>query len=203
MKTVQLTTKALDGTAIRRTSEFVITANGVEGGIIYMLSAFMRDVIAAEGTTTLWLDLVPDRPLKRLAQDLSRPRGKRTLATHLKRCARIDGVKAGLLPETVSKEMLADSARLAIAIKSLPLTLVASRPLTESISTAGGISYTEIDTTFMLHTLPGVFCAGEMLDWEAPTGGYLITGCLATRRVAGASAGHAQVGLSHCKKCSF
>lgn len=188
VKTVQLTTKALDGTTIRRMGEFVITANGVEGGAIYMLSASMRDVIAAKGAATLWVDLVPDRPLERLAQDLSKPRGKRTLATHLKRRAGVDGAKAGLLREIVSKELSADPARLALAIKSLPLTLVRPRPLTESISTAGGISFEEMDTTFMLHAIPGVFCAGEMLDWEAPTGGYLLTACLATGRLAGNAA---------------
>ena len=188
VKTVQVTVKAVDGTAIRRMGEFVITANGVEGGVIYMVSAAARDVIATEGVATLWLDLVPDRPLKRLAQELSRPRSKRTVATHLKRCAGIGGVKAGLLHETVPKEVFMDPARLATALKSLPVTLVAPRPLEEAISTAGGVSFEALDTRLMLRSLPGVFCAGEMLDWEAPTGGYLITGCLATGRVAGVAA---------------
>ncbi len=188
VKTVQVTVTAVDGTAIRRMGEFVITANGVEGGVIYMVSAAARDVIAAEGMATLWLDLIPDRSLKQLVHDLSRPRSKRTAATHLKRCAGIAGVKAGLLREMVPKEVFTDPARLATALKSLPVTLVGPRPIEEAISTAGGISFEALGTTLMLRSLPGVFCAGEMLDWEAPTGGYLLTGCLATGRVAGAAA---------------
>jgi len=188
VKTVHVTVKAVDGTAIHQMGEFVITAKGVEGGVIYMVSAAARDVIVAEGRAMLWLDLVPDRPLKQLVHDLSRPRNKRTVATHLKRCAGIAGVKAGLLREVVPKEVLADPVRLAAVIKSLPLTLVAPRPFEEAISTAGGVSFEALDTRLMLRSLPGVFCAGEMLDWEAPTGGYLLTGCLATGHLAGAAA---------------
>jgi len=196
VKTVQVTVKAIDGTVIRRMGEFVITANGVEGGVIYMVSAAARDGIAAEGVTTLWLDLLPDRPRQQLVQDLSKPRSKRTVATHLKRCAGIMGVKAGLLHETIPKEVFRDPARLATALKSLPITLVGPRPLEEAISTAGGVSFEALDTRLMLRSIPGVFCAGEMLDWEAPTGGYLLTGCLATGRLAGAAAaewGNAQI----------
>ncbi|MBK9306436.1 MAG: TIGR03862 family flavoprotein [Nitrospira sp.] len=188
VKTVQLTTKALDGTVVRQMGEFVITANGVEGGVIYMLSASLRDAIAAEGAATLWIDLAPDRSLKRLSQDLSRPRGKRTLATHLKRCAGIAGVKAGLLREAVPKEVFFDPVRLATILKALPVTLRSPRPLEEAISTAGGVSFEGVNTRLMLRSRPGVFCAGEMLDWEAPTGGYLLTGCLATGRLAGTAA---------------
>lgn len=188
VKTVHIVVKTTDGPEIRHMGEFVITANGVEGGIIYMVSAYARDTIATEGTATLWLDLVPDRSLQQLTHDLSKPRGKRTMATHLKRCAGVAGVKAGLLREVVSKDVLADSARLAAAMKSLPLTLTAPRPLAEAISTAGGVSLEALDGNLMLHALPGVFCAGEMVDWEAPTGGYLLTGCLATGRLAGTAA---------------
>lgn len=196
VKTVEVAVKTVDGTMIRHMGEFVITVKGVEGGVIYMIAAAARDVIAAEGTATLWLDLVPDRPLKRLAQDLSQPRGKRTVATHLKRCSGIVGVKAGLLREVVSKDVLADPVRLAAAIKSLPLTLVAPRPLEEAISTAGGVSFEALDRELMLRSFSGVFCAGEMLDWEAPTGGYLLTGCLATGRLAGRAA--AEWADEHC-----
>lgn len=188
VKTVEVTTKTMDGTAIRRVGEFVITANGVEGGVIYMVSAAARDVITTEGTATLWLDLVPDRSLRRLTEDLSRTRGKRTLATHLKRRAGVMGVKAGLLREVVLQEVFTDPVRLATVLKSLPLKLVAPRPLEEAISTAGGVSFEALDTRLMLRSFPGVFCAGEMLDWEAPTGGYLLTGCLATGRLAGDAA---------------
>lgn len=188
VKTVALVVKHRDGTTVRRMGECVITVNGVEGGMVYMVSASVRDVIAADGTATVWLDLTPDRTVKQLEHDLSRPRGKRTVATHLKRCAGITGVKAGLLREVVSNEVFTDPARLAAAIKSLPLTLVAPRPIEEAISTAGGLSFEALDHNLMVCSLPGVFCAGEMLDWEAPTGGYLLTACLATGRLAGGKA---------------
>ena len=114
---------------------------------------------------------------------------------HLKRCAGIAGVKAGLLREVTSKDLLADPSRVAAAIKSLPVTLVSPRPLEEAISTAGGVLCEALDSRLMIRSLPGVFCAGEMVDWEAPTGGYLLTGCLATGRLAGRAAAewaHAQ-----------
>jgi predicted flavoprotein YhiN len=110
------------------------------------------------------------------------------MATHLQRQAHIEGVKAGLLREVISKEDFADPVRLAAAIKSLPLKLVAPRPLEEAISTAGGVPFEALDERLMILTLPGIFCAGEMLDWEAPTGGYLLTACFATGRAAGTGA---------------
>ena len=188
VKTVQVAVKTVNGAMVRHMGEFVITANGVEGGVIYMVSAHVREVIAAEGSATLWLDLVPDRSLHQLTDDLSRPHGKRTMATHLKRRAGIMGVKAGLLREVVPQEVLRDPARVAAALKSLPVTLVNPRPLEEAISTAGGVSSEALDSKLMLRAFPGVFCAGEMLDWEAPTGGYLLTACLATGRLAGSAA---------------
>jgi len=166
--------------------EFVITETGVEGGVIYAVSATLRDEIARKGAAYLWLDLAPERDMQRLSQDLSRPRGKRTVATHLQRYAHIEGVKAALLREVVPKLDFADPARLAAAIKRLPLTLVAPRPLEEAISTAGGVRFEALDDRLMIKDIPGVFCAGEMLDWEAPTGGYLLTACFATGRAAGA-----------------
>jgi uncharacterized flavoprotein (TIGR03862 family) len=195
VKTVEVTAKTVDGMVIRQRGEFVVTETGVEGGVIYTVSSHVRDAIATEGTASLWLDLAPDRSLQQLTTDLSNPRGKRTLATHLTRCAGVAGVKAGLLREVVSKDVLADSARLASAIKSFPLTLTAPRPLAEAISTAGGVSFEALDNRLMLRARSGVFCAGEMLDWEAPTGGYLLTGCMATGHLAGTVAAawaHAQ-----------
>jgi uncharacterized flavoprotein (TIGR03862 family) len=168
--------------------EFVITETGVEGGVIYTVSAALRDEILAKGTATLRLDLTPDRDVPRLTHDLSRPRGKRTMATHLQRQAHIEGVKAGLLREVVPKEDFADPARLAAAIKALPLRLIAPRPLEEAISTAGGVPFEALDERLMIRALPGLFCAGEMLDWEAPTGGYLLTACFATGHLAGGGA---------------
>ncbi|NGZ60477.1 MAG: aminoacetone oxidase family FAD-binding enzyme, partial [Nitrospira sp. LK265] len=185
VKTVEVTVKTMEGLELRRRGEFVITETGVEGGIIYTVSSHVRDAIEQTGTATVSLDLVPDRPLMRLTQDLSKPRGKRTIATHLKRRAGIMGVKAGLLREVLPQEFFTVPARLAAVLKSLPLTLVAPRPLEEAISTAGGVSFEALDERLMLRSLPGVFCAGEMLDWEAPTGGYLLTACLATGRLAG------------------
>ena len=188
VKSVGVIVKTVDDVVIRRQGEFVIAETGVEGGLIYAVSASLRDVIAAKGVATLRLDLAPDREVQRLIKDLSRPRGKRTMATHLERRAGIAGVKAGLLREVIPKEEFTDTVRLAAAIKSLPLRLVATRPIEEAISTAGGARFEGLDEQLMFRRLPGVFGAGEMLDWEAPTGGYLLTACLATGRAAGAGA---------------
>jgi uncharacterized flavoprotein (TIGR03862 family) len=161
--------------------EFVVSAKGIEGSAVYALSASLRDAIEAQGAATLLIDLLPDRSLEQLRAALSRPRGKASLASHLRKAAGIDGVKAALLREIADAQTLADPAQL----KALPLTLSAPRPLAEAISTAGGVAFDEIDAQFMLRRLPGVFVAGEMLDWEAPTGGYLLSACLATGRAAG------------------
>ncbi len=188
VKSVAIIVRNAAGAESWHPGEFIITETGVEGGVIYTVSAALRDEILANGSATLRLDLAPDRDVPRLTHDLSRPRGKRTMATHLQRQAHIEGVKAGLLREVVGKENFADPARLAAAIKSLPLRLIAPRPLEEAISTAGGVSFEALDERLMIHTLPGIFCAGEMLDWEAPTGGYLLTACFATGHSAGAGA---------------
>ncbi|MBH0188955.1 MAG: TIGR03862 family flavoprotein [Nitrospira sp.] len=188
VKTVGVVVKTVDDVVIRRQGEFVITESGLEGGVIYSVSAGLRDVIAAKGVATLRLDLAPDREVQRLIKDLSQPRGKRTMAAQLERRASVAGVKAGLLREVLSKEEFADPVRLAAAIKSLPVRLVATRPIAEAISTAGGVKFEGLDEQLMFRRLPGVFGAGEMLDWEAPTGGYLLTACLATGHMAGAGA---------------
>ena len=177
-----------EGVESRQQGEFVVTETGLEGGVIYAVSACLRDEILAQGAAVIRLDLAPDRELPRLIADLSRPRGSRSVASHLQRRANIEGVKAGLLHEVLPKEAFADSTRLAATIKSLPLRLVAPRPLEEAISTAGGITFEALDERLMIRALPGVFCAGEMLDWEAPTGGYLLTACFASGRAAGAGA---------------
>ena len=168
--------------------EFVVTATGVEGHLIYALSAAMRDTIAALGVATPRFDLTPGRDFKRLVDDLSKPRGSASMAKHLQRQAGITGVKAGLLRELAYPGDFADPVRLAAAIKSLPLRLKATKPLDESISTAGGVAFEALDGQLMIRALPGVFCAGEMLDWEAPTGGYLLTACFSTGRAAGLGA---------------
>jgi uncharacterized flavoprotein (TIGR03862 family) len=176
------------GAEHRRQGEFIVTETGVEGSLVYALSASLRDTIDAMGAAILYLDLAPGRDLPRLAAALARPRGGRSMANHLKRAAGIEGVKAGLLREILPAEEFADPARLAAAIKNLPLRLNAPRPLDEAISSAGGVAFEALDERLMLRALPGVFCAGEMLDWEAPTGGYLLTACFATGRAAGTGA---------------
>ncbi|MCP9471989.1 MAG: TIGR03862 family flavoprotein [Nitrospira sp.] len=188
VKSAALIVTTPDGAVQRRQGEFVITETGVEGGVIYAVSSVLRDRIEREGRAVLTVDLTPDRDRVRLEQDLSRPRGKRTMATHLRRYAGISGVKSALLREVLPRETFADPAALAASIKSLPLVLRATRPLAEAISTAGGVCFEDLDERLMLRKMPGLFCAGEMLDWEAPTGGYLLTACLATGRWAGAGA---------------
>ena len=165
--------------------EFIITANGIEGSAVYALSAALRNAIDAQGTATLLIDLLPDRSLEQLTAALSRSRGKASLASQLRKAVGIEGVKSALLRETADALTLADPARLAAHLKAVPLTLACTRPLAEAISTAGGVALDEIDAHFMLRRLPGVFVAGEMLDWEASTGGYLLSACLATGRAAG------------------
>jgi uncharacterized flavoprotein (TIGR03862 family) len=176
------------GKRIRQQGEFVVTATGIEGSLVYALSAPLRDAIAVHGAVEIRLDLVPGRDADRLACDLAQPRGRRSLSEHLRRHAGIDGVKAGLLYEVLSKEQLQDAALVAAALKSLPLTLVRARPLDEAISSAGGVRFDALDEGLMLRQIPGVFCAGEMIDWEAPTGGYLLTACFASGHMAGAGA---------------
>ncbi len=169
--------------AIERQGEFIVTENGVEGSLIYALSAPLRDEIEAAGFVDLYLDLAPDRNLTQLTYDLSLPRGKDSLSNHLRKRG-IDGVKAGLLREVHGAKLSEDPAKLAVIIKNLPLRLRRCRPLDEAISCAGGITAAELTPDLMLKKLPGVFACGEMLDWEAPTGGYLLTACLATGRGA-------------------
>ena len=188
VKPVVIEWRDVDGTAERRQGEFVITATGVEGSLIYALSAQLRDAIATHGSVEIRIDLAPGRDAQRLVLDLARPRGRRSLSEHLRRQAGIDGVKAGLLYEMLSKTELQDPACVAATIKSLPLHLQRPRPLDEAISTAGGVRFDEFDEDLMLKKLPGVFCSGEMIDWEAPTGGYLLSACFASGRIAGQGA---------------
>jgi uncharacterized flavoprotein (TIGR03862 family) len=173
----------------QKQGEFNITSSGVEGGLIYTLSAPLRDALERDGHAELILDLAPGRSLERLTTDLSRPRGRDSLANYLRRHAGIEGVKAALLREFCPPAVLNAASRLAAAIKALPLPVTATRPLDEAISTAGGVAFDALDGDLMLRDLPGVFCAGEMLDWEAPTGGYLLTACFASGRAAGLGAG--------------
>ncbi len=170
---------------VPRLGECVITATGLEGSLVYALSAPVREAINQYGSATIHLDLLPGRPVDKIQQALSKPRGSRSMAKHLHSQLGIDGAKAALLRELTPAECFTDPARLAQAIKALPVTLVKTRPLDEAISSAGGVTFEALDERLMLKQLPGVFCAGEMLDWEAPTGGYLLTACFASGRAAG------------------
>ncbi|AZC91983.1 TIGR03862 family flavoprotein [Pseudomonas chlororaphis] len=170
---------------IPRLGECVITTTGIEGSLIYALSAPIRQAINRHGSATVHIDLLPGKPHDRIQAALSKPRGSRSMAKHLHSQLGIDGVKAALLRELTSADCFADPALLTKAIKALPLTLVKTRPLDEAISSAGGVTFEAMDQRLMLKQLPGVFCAGEMLDWEAPTGGYLLTACFASGRAAG------------------
>jgi uncharacterized flavoprotein (TIGR03862 family) len=163
-----------------RQGEFVITASGIEGSLVYTFSAALRDAIAAHGQATLLLDLLPQHSAAQVLAATSHPRGPRSLSTHLKSRLGLHGLKMALLHELLSPQQLADPVQLAQALKALPLPLLRPRPLAEAISSAGGVRWAALDGRAMLRAAPGVFCAGEMLDWEAPTGGYLLTACLAT-----------------------
>lgn len=174
-----LTTVAIGG----KKGQLVVTATGIEGSLVYALSAPWRDRIAEQGSAVIELDLLPDLPLQRVLDELRHPRGSRSMSSHLQSRLHIKGVKTGLLHEVLSKDEFHDVERVARTLKALPLRLRAPRPIDEAISCAGGVKFEALDGT-MLRTAPGVFVAGEMLDWEAPTGGYLLTACLASGRAA-------------------
>ena len=180
LKTVSL---ALPGDHPRK-GEFVLTASGIEGSLVYALSADIRERINANGSATVQLDLLPDRSQEQIAVALAKPRGSQSMAKHLHRQLKLDGAKATLLRELTAAEAFQNPHALATTIKALPICLVRPRPLDEAISSAGGVPFEELNQNLMLRQLPGVFCAGEMLDWEAPTGGYLLTACFASGRAA-------------------
>jgi len=168
--------------------EFVLSAYGIEGSLVYAVSAALRDAIERDGQAMLTLDLLPGLDAERVVREVAHPRGSRSLGSHLASRLKLAGAKVALLHELLPREALADPVRLAAAIKALPLTVTAPRPIDEAISTAGGVKLEALDERLMLHARPGVFCAGEMLDWEAPTGGYLLQACMASGRVAGQGA---------------
>ena len=179
-KSVALSTTLPDGSDWRRRGEFVATQSGIEGSLVYAASSLLRDQWLARGQATCTLDLLPDLSPSRVQAEVSHPRGARSLSSHLRSRLGLDGIKMALLYELLPREVLQDTVRLAGAIKALPIDLARPRPLDEAISTAGGVRLEALDSRMMLRDLPGVFCAGEMLDWEAPTGGYLLTACLAS-----------------------
>ena len=187
-KTVALSFTNSQGDTFRRQGEFVATASGIEGSLVYAVSSLVRDEIALHGHATVLLDLLPDKSAERVLADVAHPRGTRSLSSHLKSRLGLEGIKAGILHELLDKASFQNPAALAAAIKALPIRLVATRPIDEAISTAGGIAFEALTPDLMLEPLPGVFAAGEMLDWEAPTGGYLLTACMASGARAGQGA---------------
>ncbi|MFL9866441.1 TIGR03862 family flavoprotein [Paraburkholderia fungorum] len=188
VKSVAITLTDVDNKVHNRQGEILLTETGLEGSLIYALSAVIRERILADGDATIALDLAPGLTLERVIAEVTRPRGSRSMSTHLHGRIGISGVKLALLHEILSKEAFADEQGLAHAIKALPVPLTRARPIAEAISTAGGVPFEALDKHLMIERLPGVFCAGEMLDWEAPTGGYLLTACFASGLVAGRGA---------------
>lgn len=185
LKSVAATVIKADGSRVQQHGEVMITATGLEGGLIYAFSAPLREAIMATGSATLYVDLMPHHDVQTVIKKLSQPRLKQSLSNYLRKCVSLEGVKMGLLREILMPTDFDDPVRLAGFIKALPIKLIASRPLDEAISTAGGVKFEALDKHLMLHEHPGIFCAGEMLDWEAPTGGYLLTACFASGYVAG------------------
>lgn len=172
--------------------EAMITAEGLEGGAVYALSAPIRREIAAHGAAELTIDLRPDEPAAALAARLAKPRGKQSLSTYLRKVLSLDATAIGLVQEAAhaAGTPLAAMSPDAIAglVKAVPVRAIGLAPIDRAISTAGGVAFDEIDASFMLRTRPGTFVAGEMLDWDAPTGGYLLQACFATGRAAGQGA---------------
>ena len=184
LKSVALSFTDCAGRRFNRRGEFVVTATGLEGNLVYAASALLRDEIARNGKATLHLDLKPDFAPERVLAEVSHPRGTRSLSSHLKSRLNLTALHLALLHEVLSKEAMNNPAQLATAIKHLPITLAATRPIDEAISSAGGVRLEALDAHLMANSLPGLFVAGEMLDWEAPTGGYLLNACFASGRHA-------------------
>ncbi len=188
-KSVAISFTDSQGRSFSRKGEFVATATGVEGSLVYAASSLLRDEIAAKGSATFTLDLLPDKSPEQVLVEVRHPRGSRSLSSHLKSRLGIEGIKAAILHELVPKPLMNEPVQLARAIKSLPVRVVGARPIDEAISSAGGVMFEAMDAALQLKAIKGlkhpVFCAGEMLDWEAPTGGYLLTACFASGRAAG------------------
>jgi uncharacterized flavoprotein (TIGR03862 family) len=185
LKTVRLCWTDSAGRPQQRRGECVLTATGLEGSLVYAAAADLREALARDGRVTVHLDLLPDHDPQRVQREVAHPRGSRSMGSHLQSRLGLAGVKAALLRECAPPAAWTDPALLARSIQALPVVLLRPRPLDEAISCAGGVRFEALDEGLMLQAMPGVFCAGEMLDWEAPTGGYLLTACLATGRQAG------------------
>lgn len=177
---------ALDGQPRSQQGECVISADGIEGSLVYAMAADLRDSLARDGEVVVQLDLLPGQSEAQVLEKLRKPRQGRSFGEHLRRQLGLGGVKSALLFEVLGRQagdLPAESV--ATALKRLPLSLLRPRPIAEVISTAGGVRLEALDAQLMLRAMPGTFCAGEMLDWEAPTGGYLLTACFASGLRAG------------------
>lgn len=183
LKAVALTVNTPDGHSRTRRGECLVTRHGLQGPLVYALSASLRASINA-GDGRVVMDLMPDVTEVQLGARLSAPRGKRSVSAHWQRTIGLKGVKADLLRDALAREHWDDPARVARTLKALPMHFLSPRPIDEAISTAGGVALDGVDAALMIKSRPGVFVAGEMLDWDAPTGGYLLTACLASGRVA-------------------
>ena len=191
-KSVAISFTDSQGRSFRRKGEFIATATGVEGSLVYAASSLLRGEIASHGSATFMLDLLPDKSPEEVLVEVRHPRGSRSLSSHLKSRLNLDGIKAAILHEFLGKDDINDAVKLAHAIKALPVELLAARPIDEAISSAGGVMFEALSAQLQVNPaetatpvpLP-VFCAGEMLDWEAPTGGYLLTACFASANTAG------------------
>jgi uncharacterized flavoprotein (TIGR03862 family) len=185
LKSVEAMLVDIKQNKIQKRSQIVITENGVEGSLIYALSAPIRELIDRDGHAIVYLDLVPDKEIERVMKEVGMPRGSRSLSSHLKSKLGIDSLKTALIYECLQDDVINNPGLLAKAIKKLPITCISTRPIDEAISTAGGILFESLDQNLMSKNKHGYFFAGEMLDWDAPTGGYLLTACFASGYVAG------------------
>jgi uncharacterized flavoprotein (TIGR03862 family) len=188
LKSVAMTVTDVHGHTETRRGEMVISSYGVEGSLVYAFSQSLRELVHAHGQARFTLDLLPGRDAAGVLAEVCHPRGSRSWSSHLQSRLGLTGAKTALLYEVLDKSQWSDPAQVAAALKALPLTATSPRPLAEAISTAGGVAFTALSEPLMLQDMPGVFVAGEMLDWEAPTGGYLLNACLATGRWAGQGA---------------
>lgn len=185
LQTICLTAVHLDGSIHSVRGEAMIAKTGIEGTSVYALSAILRDIILAKGTAELFIDLLPDLSTEKILVQLNKPRGKNSISNFLRKQLHVPPLKLALLRELTPVSVWQNNASLALALKQLRVPLIGFRPIDEAISSAGGIMSNELTDGLMLKKIPGIFCAGEMLDWEAPTGGYLLTACFATGRAAG------------------
>ena len=188
---------ARDSSGWTQSGELLLNETGIEGHLVYAASSRLRERLQADRASppraTLWINLLPAFPAARVIAEVTRPRGARSWPTHLKSRLGLDGVKLALLYEVLPKNAWHDEQAVARTISALPITVTAPRPIEEAISSAGGIEFDALSHELELLARPGIFCAGEMLDWDAPTGGYLLTACLASGRVAGEAAAR------HCR----